>query len=129
MPEDFEHCFNPHFNWAVGGDPVIVPEEAGFPIGADEETTYMILQLHYDNPELITNRIDSSGLKFYYTEKLRKYDAFSMTLGSTFDFRLLIPPNINQIQVTSHCDPRCYQKVFNSCAIQHNLSYFLAHRS
>ena len=115
MPQDFKHCFNPHFIWAVGGEPVILPISAGFPIGADEETTYMILQIHYENPELINNRMDSSGLKFYYTENLRKYDAYALTLGSTFDFRLIVPPNLNRIQTTAHCDPKCYEKVVIVC--------------
>jgi hypothetical protein len=42
---------------------------------------------------MIEGRVDFSHLRFYYTENFRKYEAFTMTVGSAVDQRMIIPPN------------------------------------
>jgi hypothetical protein len=111
MPKDFKHCTSPYFLWAVGGSAFSLPEEIGFPLGDDVSNTYLLLTVHYDNPEMIEGRVDSSGLRFYYTEKFRKFEAFTMTVGSAVDQRMIIPPNQRKFLFSGHCDPRFYQNV------------------
>ncbi len=111
MPLDLLHCLRPYFVWAVGGPPFIAPPEAGFPLGADEETTYFLLQSHYDNPELIENRSDSSGLRVYHTSKLRPNEAYTLSAGSVIDLGLLIPPKQPTFRIAGHCDTECFKQV------------------
>lgn len=111
MPKDFAHCFNPYFMWGVGGGAFLLPKDVGFPIGDEESNTYLLLNIHYDNPELIEGRVDSSGLKFFYTKTLRKYEAFTMSVGSALDRRMFIPPNQSQFHISGHCDPKCFGNV------------------
>ncbi len=111
MPLDLVYCLKPYFVWGVGGQPFIAPPEAGFPLGSDEETTYFLLQSHYDNPELIENRLDSSGLRAYHTSKLRPNEAYTFSVGSVVDYGLVIPPRQPNFQIAGHCDTECFRKV------------------
>ncbi len=111
MPKDFAHCFNPYFMWAVGGGAFSLPKDVGFPIGDEESNIYLLLNIHYDNPELIEGRVDSSGLKFFYTKTLRKYEAFTMSVGSAMDRRMFIPPNQSQFHISGHCNTKCFENV------------------
>ncbi|CAG2174584.1 unnamed protein product, partial [Oppiella nova] len=57
--------------WATGGDAFNLPENVGMPIAEDEETTYFLFEIHYDNPELMGGLYDSSGLRLLYTRKVQ----------------------------------------------------------
>lgn len=81
----------------------------GLPLSEDDETTYFLFEIHYDNPDLIGGRFDSSGLRLVYTNKLREYDADTATMGSVVDFRLLIPPKQESVTVAGHCHPKCFR--------------------
>jgi hypothetical protein len=50
-----EYCRTVTSLWAVGGDLIQdFPENTGFPIGgADSESSYFYIQMHYDNPMLL----------------------------------------------------------------------------
>jgi len=111
MPPDLVHCLRPYFVWAVGGQPFVAPPEAGFPLGADEETVYFLMQSHYDNSDLIENRVDSSGIRVYHTSKLRPNEAFTLSAGSVVDYGFIIPPKQPKFQVTGHCDTECFKNV------------------
>jgi len=102
------YCQSPYMVWAIGGEPITLPENVGIPIGEDAETSYFLFEIHYDNPELLKGRLDSSGLRLYVSKNLRKYDADIATIGSVTDFRLLIPPR-QELTVAGHCHPSCYQ--------------------
>jgi len=62
MPKDFAHCFQPYFMWAIGGGAFHLPKDVGFPLGDENSHTFVLLNIHYDNPERIEGTIDSSGV-------------------------------------------------------------------
>ena len=37
------------------------PDEAGYPFGEDSAPTYFLMEVHYDNPQLLSGRKDNSG--------------------------------------------------------------------
>ena len=41
------------------------PEEAGYPMGDDNYPDYFVMEMHYDNPKLLSGRRDSSGKSCY----------------------------------------------------------------
>ena len=55
--------------------------------------------------------IDSSGLRFYYTKQLRKYDAGVLFVGAFVDYRLTIPPKETNWQINGFCSEECTRKV------------------
>mmetsp|Transcript_46416 Transcript_46416/g.77142 ORF Transcript_46416/g.77142 Transcript_46416/m.77142 type:complete len:668 (-) Transcript_46416:45-2048(-) len=68
--------------WAVGGSDFYFPEHVGFPI---EGLQYVLLEIHYDNPNEIEGIVDSSGVRIYWTDELREQDAAMLTVGAPYD--------------------------------------------
>jgi hypothetical protein len=96
--------------WSVGSEPFFLPQEAGYPFGLhSSDTTYVLLQSHYDNPELLSGRRDSSGLRLWHTGNLRQFDAGTFILGSRPDYKVLIPPRQKEYKVVTHCHPKCFE--------------------
>ncbi|UJR14303.1 hypothetical protein I4U23_001293 [Adineta vaga] len=91
--------------WAIGGDVTReFPEEAGYAIGGNYETKYYMIQMHYDNPRLNSNRRDNSGIRFYLGNELRKYDLGFLTFGiGSTPSGLIIPPKTEQFITDSFC--------------------------
>lgn len=86
-----------------------MPKDVGMPIAEDHETTYFLFEIHYDNPDLLSGKYDSSGLRLLYTRNVRPYDADTATMGSVVDYRLLIPPKQEAVTIAGHCHPNCYR--------------------
>ncbi len=125
MPTDLVHCLKFYMVWGTGGEDFIAPPQAGYPISSDEETTYFLLQTHYDNPDLVENRLDSSGLRAYHTSRLRPNEAFTLLVGSVVDYGMIIPPKKPNFQVTGHCDFRCFENVSHSIYFQYIFKFYI----
>ncbi len=74
------------YAWAPGGNPLIVPPEAGFP---QDQTTHYVVQIHYNNAANLPSPSDSTGFDLCTTAKLRKYDANVIAFGTDL---ISIPP-------------------------------------
>jgi hypothetical protein len=98
--------------WAIGGDPVYkFPLEAGYRLSPSTKTQYLLVEIHYDNPDLKKDIVDNSGIRFYFTEKLRKHDLGLLTLGAAGNpTSLQIPPKSNKLTSYSTCYPKCTEK-------------------
>ena len=59
--------------WAPGDEPLNLPANVGSPLGASAFQSFS-LEIHYNNPDLDENMLDSSGVRFYYTSKKREFD-------------------------------------------------------
>ncbi|CAF4866020.1 unnamed protein product [Rotaria sp. Silwood1] len=60
--------------------------------------------MHYDNPNQLSNRTDSSGIRFYIGKELRQYDLGYLTLGADSSaIGLAIPPKVERFIVDSYC--------------------------
>lgn len=57
------------------------PGEVGILVGPTKQ--YLVMETHFDNPTREMNRIDTSGLRVYYTDKTRKYEAGSLLLADS----------------------------------------------
>ncbi len=67
------------YAWAPGGNPLVVPPEAGFP---QDSTTHYLVQIHYNNAVGLPNPTDSSGFDLCTTDQLRPNDADVVAFGS-----------------------------------------------
>jgi len=76
----------------MGADAFVYPEEAGLSIGGADFNPYVMLEVHYNNPELHQGVVDSSGIRFVLTKTLRKYDAGVIELGLEYTDKMAIPP-------------------------------------
>jgi hypothetical protein len=46
-----------------------------------------VLQIHYTNPDLVNDIVDSTGLVFELTSNLRKFDIGTFTVGGTLSWQ------------------------------------------
>eukprot|EP01130_Rhizamoeba_saxonica_P004490 TRINITY_DN1834_c0_g1_i1.p1 TRINITY_DN1834_c0_g1~~TRINITY_DN1834_c0_g1_i1.p1 ORF type:complete len:582 (-),score=121.98 TRINITY_DN1834_c0_g1_i1:24-1577(-) len=123
-----EMCESVIYAWAVGMGPLVLPEEAGFPIGSRRnDMKWIILETHYDNPhEKHIN--DTSGITLYYTDQKRKYDAAVMQFGDPVVSFPDIPPK-EIVSFETECPSECTEKwdhpitVFNSFLHMHSIGY------
>ena len=67
--------------------------------------------MHYNNPKIMSGRIDSSGIRFYYTTELRRYDAGCLELGLEYTPKMAIPPSMEAFQLSGHCTVSCTEIV------------------
>lgn len=66
----------------------VFPPETGYPLDPSQARFYL-METHYNNPRNVEDlsnwnqrqKADSSGLKLYYTEKVRKFDAGVLSVG------------------------------------------------
>ncbi|CAF1585953.1 unnamed protein product [Rotaria sp. Silwood1] len=99
--------------WAVGGDYINeFPDVAGYPVGGDFEIKYYVIQMHYNNIHQMSNRTDSSGMRFYISNELRQYDIGYLTLGQDSDATAIaIPPYDDRLVIDSYCPALVTQNI------------------
>ncbi len=59
--------------WTVGTKAYYFPEETGMMWGTNDPH-YIVLEMHFTNNFGIGEQFDTSGMRVYYTSRLRKYD-------------------------------------------------------
>jgi len=64
MPSKYCRFSNQFFTWAVGGNDFDFPENTHFVLDDD----WIMIEMHYDNPELRADFVDSSGVRVYWSE-------------------------------------------------------------
>ena len=64
-------------------------------------------ETHYNNPNLVANRADSSGMRLYYTGKLRPHDIGILEIGLEYSAKNSIPPGQANFELQGHCVPEC----------------------
>ncbi|XP_076307684.1 DBH-like monooxygenase protein 1 isoform X2 [Tachypleus tridentatus] len=110
MPPVFRKCKGVMAAWGIGGETMVLPDHAGIPFG-DLENRYFMIEVHYDNPALHKDVVDRSGLRLFYTKKLRKNDAVTLMTGAEVDKTVIIPPGQQKYVVAGHCGHHCLEKV------------------
>lgn len=70
------------------------PPNAGYPIGGDQYSSYVLIEMHYNNPHHRAGIIDSSGIRFYVSATTRPFDIGVMELGLEYTPKMSIPPNV-----------------------------------
>lgn len=74
------------YAWGPGTPPLVLPDEAGFPIGPGEPG-HFVLQMHYNNVMGLSGEKDQTGMGLCTTTALRPNDADVMAFGGT-DFSI-----------------------------------------
>ncbi|XP_033104846.1 DBH-like monooxygenase protein 1 [Anneissia japonica] len=108
----YRSCEKVVYGWAVGGGPLVFPEQAGYPVGARGDVRYFQLQVHYDNPQLLQGSRDNSGVRIYYTPKLRQYDASMLVTGLPSFVTFVIPPKEEAFTLQGTCERKCSEEMF-----------------
>ena len=73
-----------------------LPPEAGIEV-SPEGVRYLVLQLHYDNPQHLADQFDSSGVRVWLTDEPRPNKSGLLLVGVALN-RIVLNPN----QPTAH---------------------------
>lgn len=96
--------------WAAGGGSQYTPPEAGFPMGQKSTSIkFIILEVHYNNPDYVGGYTDNSGIRIHFTKKLRQYEADVLIIGDPFTSFPVIPANSNEYELEAECKSECTQ--------------------
>jgi hypothetical protein len=95
-----------NINNISGVSPLVLPENLGFRIGPSS-FRYIEIQMHYDNPDMISGMVDHSGLRMYYTNNLRQFDAGVVTMGDPQTGGAPIPPGVAKAEYEYNCPESC----------------------
>lgn len=99
------------FEWAVGSQSLYLPEQAGYRIGySPNAAQFLVLEMHYDNPVLLSSEYDISGFRIHYTTHLRQYDAGTLVIGDPLVSFSPIPPGISINPYQASCPSECTSK-------------------
>lgn len=117
-PAKLTQCKKVLAAWAIGAGPFTYPEEAGLAIGGPEfGGPYIMLEVHYNNEELLSGVKDNSGMKMVITKELRPHDAGIMELGLVYTNEMAIPPGQSSFPLHSYCLPECSAVGFSESGI------------
>lgn len=108
-----QYCSAISLGWAVGGQESFnYPKDMGYPIGGDTDYSYLVLELHYDNPQMEIGFVDKASLRFYMTKNLKKHELGVLTVGSDpSPLGMSIPPKIDRFSLKSYCYNDCLKQV------------------
>ncbi|KAL3870612.1 hypothetical protein ACJMK2_038660 [Sinanodonta woodiana] len=93
--------------WTVGIPGICLHDNIGIRIGT-KGYKRAVMELHWNNPLKTANTTDRSGMKLYYTSKLRPNDAGILMVGQT---NLQIPPGKDAFSITGSCPGDCTRKL------------------
>lgn len=91
----------------MGASHFTYPKEAGLPFGGSDYNPYIRLEVHYNNPDLVSGVVDNSGMRIKFVDKLRKYDAAVMELGLEYTDKMAIPPGQLAFPLSGYCIAEC----------------------
>ncbi len=69
------------FVWTPGKEALVLPDNVGFPMFDNEFKQAIRIEIHYNNPKLISGMRDSSGVRLHYTSTPRLHEAAFLQLG------------------------------------------------
>ena len=67
---------------------------------------YVLMETHFNNPDLKVGLTDHSGVKVYYTARLRPNDAGLFNVGPVVG-DIFIPPFQDAYDISGYCSPMC----------------------
>lgn len=72
------------YAWGPGGIPLLIPEEAGVPVGGIHGIKSFMVDTHFSNVNLDTGNFDCSGVRIYMTTAPRLYTAGVLSAGDYY---------------------------------------------
>ncbi|XP_019617768.1 PREDICTED: DBH-like monooxygenase protein 1 [Branchiostoma belcheri] len=109
MPRDWYLCLGGSMlaAWGIGAEPMAYPAHVGYPVGDADSSRYVLLEQHYDNPQLVSGIRDSSGLRLTLTPELRDHDLGVFEVGMPPIKHHVIPPHAEEFKSAGFCNPNC----------------------
>jgi hypothetical protein len=114
-------CYEPLAIYAVGGNDVVFPPEAG-PMWGTNASQIVMLENHYEIPIKLLEEnsnvdiVDRSGYDVYFTNNLRQYDVGLIMYGPEL-YSIKIPAKNNNFLIQDYCPSTCTEKYMSDQGI------------
>ncbi|XP_022094715.1 DBH-like monooxygenase protein 1 [Acanthaster planci] len=112
LPKDIQNCLSVVFVWSIGGGAFEFPANVGYSVGGPGDPLFLRMEVHYDNPRLPDDFLDSSGFRFYYTPSLRQHNAGMFIVGVFSMWWMIIPPKQKKFILKGWCLEECTEMYF-----------------
>ncbi|XP_003743549.1 dopamine beta-hydroxylase [Galendromus occidentalis] len=106
-PQILGKCKHVVAAWAMGAPPLRYPKVAGLPTGGRNYSSFVMLEVHFNNPELRSDIIDSSGVQIHYTDRLRQHDIGILEVGLEYTDKMAVPPGQPKFDLKGYCISEC----------------------
>lgn len=126
-------CSEMKWPWAVGGQGQLLPPHVGLPLGgasAQNQNPFVVLQVHYYNPQLHTDVVDNSGVRVHFTTQLRPQEAGYLVLngGAAALQRPPLPPGqadyaLSPFVVPSSCTTASWASPLHLLGVAHHMHF------
>lgn len=116
-PSSMEPCRRVIMAWAMGAKPFEYPKQVGQSIGGKGYSPFVVLEVHYNNVDRISDKVDSSGLRFHYTNRLRPFDAGILEVGLEYTPKNSIPPKL-VLPMAGYCVSECTRVAMSNKTIK-----------
>jgi len=101
-------CESLLYAWAPGAGNLILPPEAGMPVGETSfGTRYVVIEIHYDNPEQLSGEVDDTAINIYATTALRPHDASVLNAGDPITAMESLPEGVSAVHRQGVCESVC----------------------
>ena len=88
------------------------PEGVALPLGGPHSPVgHVLIEVHYDNQQLVSGVVDSSGMEFFYTTQEPVHRAGVLSMGSAVNPIMLIPPQQEELIISGFCSASCLDRV------------------
>lgn len=105
-------CHSLMVAWARGMTSVVLPQEAGFFVGA-ASSRHVVLEAHYSRTSSVV--YDDSGLRLWVTPSLRQHNAATLLLGDPLlSLSPPIPPRVSLEHYETECPSVCTERLHSS---------------
>lgn len=109
--QQYPACFrSPIYTWAVGGNGLYMPRNLGVRMHRRDAGRYVLLDLHYNNPEKLDGLLDSSGVRLRFTTNIRPNFGRTIFTGSQPGLDILIPGRAASFTIPTLCSNECTEK-------------------
>jgi dopamine beta-monooxygenase len=76
-------------------------------VGGPNFSLYVMQEVHYNNPELLADHVDSSGFRLFHTDRLRPFDIGILEVGLEYSAKNSIPPAQSHFRLDGVCASEC----------------------
>ena len=87
------------------------PDDIGYPLGGNQHSKFVRLEVHYNNPKHYEGVKYESGIRLYYTDETKQHSAGILEVGVIYTDRMLIPPLQKSFEWNGVCPGKCTEKV------------------
>lgn len=96
-------CVESFYLWNPGQPALVLPKDIGYTVGKGTNARSFVVQIHYDNQNMVEGETDTSEIVMYHTPYKRKFDMGVFSPGSVLLNHQVLPRKTKSIYYSQRC--------------------------